>query len=109
LNLPYITANQRVLRDLASLTAHFAEHGYPVPHQIAFLFPRMMEAGQEALTESIRKDRIRDNITVFGDQIADGIARCKSAITLGIPWNQIPKTQFEGDEIACSSSLSTKT
>ncbi len=89
-----------VLRGPGALSAYFAEHGYALPHPIALLFPRIMGLGQEALTESIRKAGIRDNITVFGDRIADGIARCESGITLGIPWKQIPKTEFVGDETA---------
>jgi N6-adenosine-specific RNA methylase IME4 len=35
---------------------------------------------------------------MFGEEIADGRARCKSAFELGMAWQEIPKSQFEGDE-----------
>jgi hypothetical protein len=87
-------------RESAALVALLAEHGYPPPHAFARLFPRITAAGQEALTESIRKKEIHEPITVFDNQIADGIARCVAAIALGIPWEQLPKADFDGDETA---------
>ena len=88
----------RGLGDLPSLTADFAKHGYPPPHQLALLFPRMTAAEQAALTGSIRVNTMREPITMFNAQIADGIARCHSAIELGLRWERLLKTEFEGDE-----------
>ena len=85
-------------RDVASLTADFAKHGYPPPHQLALLFPRMTAAEQAALTGSIRVNTMREPITMFNGQIADGIARCHSAIELGLRWERLFKTEFEGNE-----------
>ena len=58
----------------------------------------MTAAEQAALTTSIRANSIREPITTFNGQIADGIARCHSAIELGLRWERLPKTEFEGDE-----------
>ena len=88
----------RGLGDLPSLTADFANHGYPPPHPFALLFPRMTAAEQAALTTAIRAGGIRDPITTFNGQIADGTARCHSAIELGLRWERLLKTEFEGDE-----------
>ena len=93
-----IDAKRKPLRDAASLTADFAKHGYPPPHPFALLFPRMTAAEQAALTTSIRAGGIRDPITTFNGQIADGIARCHSAIELGLRWERLFKTEFEGNE-----------
>ncbi len=90
----------RKLGDAASLTAHFADSGFPPPHPFALLFPRMTAAEQAALTNSIRADGIRDPITVFGNKIADGVSRCLAAIELGFRWEQLRKEQFEGAESA---------
>jgi N6-adenosine-specific RNA methylase IME4 len=84
--------------DRASLGAHFAAFGYPAPHPFALLFPRMTAAEQAALTRSIRVNTMREPITMFNGQIADGIARCHSAIELGLRWERLPKTEFEGGE-----------
>jgi N6-adenosine-specific RNA methylase IME4 len=82
----------------ASFTAHLTRHGYPPPHRFALLFPRLTAPAQAALTESIRLSGMRDSITVFSGQIADGISRCISATALGLRWETLPKTEFEGDE-----------
>ncbi|MFY9763371.1 MAG: hypothetical protein WBE25_04425 [Xanthobacteraceae bacterium] len=97
------TAGTRpALFDVESLAALLADHSYPPPHPFAVILPRISAAGQEALTASIRQNGFHENetITVFDNKIADGIARCVSAIELGIPWEQMPKIQFEGDEAA---------
>jgi hypothetical protein len=65
-----IDAKRKPLRNAASLTADFAKHGYPPPHRLALLFPRMPAAEQAALTTSIRAGGIRDPITIFNGQIA---------------------------------------
>jgi N6-adenosine-specific RNA methylase IME4 len=101
---------KRDLGDIGSLTAYFAEHGYPPPHDIVKLFPRITVAGQRALTASIRQNGFRKNesITVSDGKTADGIARCLSAIELGMPWKQVPRAKFEGDEPALLSFVIDK-
>jgi hypothetical protein len=81
----------------ASLT-DLAQQGFPSPHRFALLFPRLTPGEQAALTESIRVNNgVREPITIFNGQIADGISRCLSAIELGHRWEQVRKTKFEGD------------
>jgi hypothetical protein len=85
--------------DRASIGRHFADFGYPAPHRFALLFPRLTASAQAALTKSIRLNKgIRDPITMFNGQIADGISRCLSTIELGLRWGQLHTTKFEGDE-----------
>ena len=87
--------------DRASLGPHFADFGYPPPHRFALLFPRLTASAQAALSESIRLNKgIRDPITTFNGQIADGISRCLSTIELGLRWEELRKDEFEGDEAA---------
>jgi N6-adenosine-specific RNA methylase IME4 len=95
-----VEAVTRLPCGVASLTAHLAQHGFAPPHPFALLFPRMTPAAQAALTESIRLNGMRDPITVFNDQTADGLSRCISAIELGLRWEELRKDEFEGDEAA---------
>ena len=81
--------------DRASIGRHFADFGYPAPHRFALLFPRLTASAQAALTELIRLNRgIRDPITMFNGQIADGISRCLSTIELGLRWGQLRTDQI---------------
>jgi N6-adenosine-specific RNA methylase IME4 len=93
-----INVTEGIRYDFASLTAHFADHGYPVPHPFVQLFPRATSDEQRALTESVRQHGVRDAVTVFDDRTADGVSRCLAGIELGIGWEELPKTQYEGDE-----------
>jgi hypothetical protein len=86
--------------DGASLESHFAAFAYPAPHRFALLFPRLTASAQAMLTESIRLNRMRERVTIFNGQIADGVSRCLSAIELGLRWEELRKDEFEGDEAA---------
>ena len=85
-----------------SLRAHFTQHGYPAPHLFAQLWPRLTADEQEFLAASVRRRLVQEPITTFGappnEQIADGIARCLAAIEAGHPWEDLPKSSFDGDE-----------
>ena len=106
---PSIPSAPPTARDLKSLTAYFVEHGYPPPHPLVLLFPRMTAAEQKALTVSIRDDGVHDPITKFGNQIADGRSRCLAAIELRHSLGeQLPQAEFDGDELSLLPFLIAK-
>jgi N6-adenosine-specific RNA methylase IME4 len=89
--------SMRLVRpDPSRLRDWFLTHGYPPPHPLALLFPRLASSEQLALQNSIAKYGMRERILVCDGQIADGVARCIALIELGIEWRMVATKDFQG-------------
>jgi hypothetical protein len=82
--------------DPSRLRDWFLTRGYPPPHPLALLFPRLASSEQFALQKSIAKYGMREPIIVCDGQIADGVARCIALIALGIEWRMVATKDFHG-------------